>query len=651
VVLSAQPAGDPMPLLELLAVSRRYAEGASAVRALDDVSLRIYPGEFVAIMGQSGSGKSTLMNILGCLDRPSQGNYLVAGRDVGGLDPDALAALRRDTFGFVFQRYHLLNSVSASENVELPAIYAGSTRRVRAQRAQALLARLGLGDRAGHRPNQLSGGQQQRVSIARALMNDPEVILADEPTGALDSRSGEEVLDLLKQLHAKGHTVVLITHDAKVAAHARRVINIGDGRILHDSGPAPAAACMARCAPPGGAALPWLLDLGEAIKMALRSLRANGFRSALTLLGVVIGVAAVIAMLAIGNGSKQRIMDRIESLGRDVLTVYSGAPGLRSGEKLSQLDADALKDILHVSAISPERSLHGATLRHGAFDMQATVTGAWPAYATKQGWTMARGGFITEADVRGYAPVIVLGKTVADSLFRDGGDPLGRYVLVKNVPFEVIGVLAAKGASTSGTDMDKIAVIPLSTAQVRLFGKRDLDFIAVVVDDIRHLDASQHAIETLLRERRGRQDFSVRSNLSTIETVAETQDTLTVLLGSVAAISLLVGGIGVMNIMLVTVTERTREIGMRMATGARPGDILLQFNTEALVVCGIGGLIGVVLGMAAGWLAQANGVRVVFTPAPALLAFLSAVATGLLFGYLPARKASRLDPVAALAAE
>jgi macrolide transport system ATP-binding/permease protein len=651
--MKAQHMNQATPILELAGVSRQYTNGETVIRALDDVSLRIYPGEFVAIMGQSGSGKSTLMNIIGCLDRPTEGSYRVNGKDVTSLTKDERATLRRDMFGFVFQRYNLLPSVSAAENVELPAIYAGSPKRARIERAHELLARLGLGERAGHRPTELSGGQQQRVSIARALMNGAEVILADEPTGALDSRSGEEVLGLLKQLHADGHTIILITHDQKVADHAQRVIRIADGRILDDSGTASDDQHRPRLQTRRNEHAAWLPDLAEAVKMALRSLRGNIFRSALTLLGVVIGVAAVVAMLAIGNGSKQDVIQRIESMGSNLLLVFPGAPGTRPSGDIATLvtaDAEALKEIPNVGVVSPERSTR-ATVRYGNLDYQTNITGIWPGYASTQNWKMADGSFITQDDVQGYAPVIVLGQTVAKNLFPNGDDPVGRYVLVKSVPFEVVGVLAGKGANAFGSDMDNIALVPLSTGYMRLFGKQYLNSINVKVENVQQIESTQSAIETLIRQRHGKEDFQVRSTSSLLETATATQDTLTVLLASVAAISLLVGGIGVMNIMLVTVTERTREIGVRMATGARTANILLQFNTEALVVCGIGGLIGVGLGFATGLLAQAFGMKVAFTATPAVLAFFSAFATGLLFGYLPARKAAHLDPVVALASE
>ncbi|MDP9142749.1 MAG: MacB family efflux pump subunit [Pseudomonadota bacterium] len=641
------------PLIRLRGISKVYASGETEVRALDGVSLDIHAGEFVAIMGASGSGKSTLMNILGCLDVPSHGEYHVRGINVASLPPDDLAALRRDTFGFVFQRYNLLASISAAENVELPAIYAGRSKHERATRAQALLTQLGLGERSAHRPNQLSGGQQQRVSIARALMNGAEVMLADEPTGALDSRSGAEVLALLKDLHGQGRTIILITHDASVAAHAQRTIQFSDGRLISDSG-VPGQLPKAMEHSNGGARHPhWLPDLSEAVKMALRSLRANLFRSALTLLGVVIGVAAVVTMLAIGNGSKQDILKQIEAMGSNLLLVRPGVPGQRSSGDLATLvpeDATAVAELPNVLYVSPQRRT-SVTLRNGSVDYRSNATGVWPSYQQTQDWQMQSGSFINQDDVDRYMAVTVLGKTVADTLFPDGSDPVGQYLLIGNVPFEIIGVLAPKGANAFGSDMDDVALVPLSTGFVRLFGKRFLDSLNVKIESAADSDATQAAIEALFLQRHGTEDVRVRSTTALMETVETTQNTLTLMLGAVAAISLLVGGIGVMNIMLVNVTERTREIGLRMATGARRSNILLQFNTEALVVCGIGGAIGVVLGFVAGFVVEAFGSTVAFTAGPPILAFSSAFGTGLLFGYLPARKAAYMDPVVALASE
>ncbi|MFO1219233.1 MAG: MacB family efflux pump subunit [Burkholderiaceae bacterium] len=638
-----------MALIELREITRRHGE----TTVLDGVSLDIHEGEYVAIMGVSGSGKTTLMNLIGCLDAPSSGSYRFDGTEVAQLGPDALARMRRETFGFVFQHYHLLGAASAVENVEIPAIYAGVPRARRIERAKRMLASLGLAAQAGHRPAQMSGGQQQRVSIARALMNGGRVLLADEPTGALDSASGAEVLRLLRTLNLRGHTIVLVTHDPQVAAQATRLIRIADGRIVHDSG-APKAAL-----PYGGLlrtvrsvdAQHHLPDLTEAARMAWRSLRSHVLRTTLTLLGIVIGVASVVAMLSLGEGGRQAVLERIDAMGTDLLIVRPGARGVRvAGEPVTLVpeDAEAIAQLPNVRHAVPEYS-SGATLRAGAADYVANVSGTSEHLPAARNWALVQGSFFDESDMAGHAPVIVLGRTVARNLYGDDAPAIGGYLLVNNVPFQVIGVLAPKGATTSGADMDDVAFVPLATARARLFGKRYLRSIAVQVDDVARIDDTERDVTTLLTARHRRQDFQVRDLSELLEAAAKTQDTLRLLLGSVAAISLLVGGIGVMNIMLVSVTERMREIGIRMATGARRLHILLQFNVEALVVCAIGGLAGVAVGFAAAAAAQWVGHPVVYAATPALMALASAFATGVLFGYLPARKAARLHPVAALA--
>jgi len=641
-----------VPELKFDRLSRHFRVGDTLVRALDEVSLRIEAGEFVAIMGQSGSGKSTLMNILGCLDRPTGGSYHIDGLDASACSGDELALLRRSTFGFVFQRYNLLPSATAAENVELPAVYAGLPRRQRRQRAQMLLTKLGLGDRLHHTPARLSGGQQQRVAIARALMNDPPVILADEPTGALDSVSGGEVMELLRELHREGRTVVIITHDEQVASAAERIIHLHDGRITQAApGDAPGRAPTS----PGRVrhAAGVLSEIGEAAKMALRALRANLFRTALTLFGMMIGVAAVITLVAAGSGSYAKVMAQVNAMGTDLLLVRPGAPGFRGDGDLVTMtpaDAAAIGKLPLVSAVLPERSAR-ETVRAGNVDYATTITGVWPSLSIVRDWRVAVGANIDEHDLLTHAPVALLGRSVVQRLFGAGENPVGHHVLIRNVPFEVIGIMDTKGASSWGVDQDDIVFIPLSTGLVRLFGGDHVNVITVKVRDLSRLDDAQAAVSSLLLARHRTDDFSIRNMTALLDMASTTRRTLTILLSIAAAISLIVGGVGVMNIMLMSVTERTREIGVRMATGARTRDIMLQFNTEAAVVCAIGGGIGVCLGLGAGFALLRLGVPIELSAMPAVFAFGSAFVTGILFGYLPARKAARLDPVAALAAE
>jgi len=647
---------DAAPLIELEAVTKTYRTGDLAVQVLHGVSLAIYPGEFVAIMGASGSGKSTLMNILGCLDRPTSGTYRFNGEDVSGLERDELARLRREAFGFVFQSYNLIPTASAVENVEVPAVYAGLAAPARRARAEQVLGTLGLSDRLDHRPNQLSGGQQQRVSIARALMNGGEIVLADEPTGALDSKSGEDVLMLLEQLAARGHTVIIITHAAEVAARADRVIEIKDGRIVRDDGPRRAIAAAPAPRPNGGdhRVRTLVAETLEAGRTAVRALRANVFRTMLTLLGIVIGVASVIAMLAIGDGAKREVLDRVSGLGTNLLLVRPGAPNQRGqGGSIATMvpeDADAIAALPNVLAAVPELG-GNVTIRFGNADYQTSIMASTAAYPVARNWPIARGSFFSTEDVRSYAAVVVLGQTVVDSLFAPGVDPIGKHVILNNVLFQVIGIMGVRGASTWGTDQDDVVLVPITTGSLRLLGQRYLRNITVAVEDVARIDETQEAVSALLTDRHRTVDFQIRNMASIIQTATETQDTLTILLGSIAAISLLVGGIGVMNIMLVSVTERTREIGIRMATGARTRDILQQFLGEALVVSALGGLIGVAIGLGAAAIVQAFGKPVEFSVGPVLLAFGCAFLTGLVFGFMPARKAARLDPVVALAAE
>ena len=642
------------PLLHLQDITRVYGKGDAEVRALDGVDLTIREGEFVAIIGQSGSGKSTLMNLLGCLDRPTAGIYRIHGQDVSDMDADALAALRRRTFGFVFQRYNLLANVSASENVEIPAVYAGIRQSERKARAHDLLGRLGLGGRERSRPGQLSGGQQQRVAVARALMNDAEVILADEPTGALDTGTSEELLELLEELHRSGRTVILITHDQQVAQRADRTIELRDGKIVSDSGfvDRPQAALdqgEIKSSPS------FFLQLTESIKTAFRSLRANLFRTALTLLGVVIGVAAVVAMLAVGQGSQRDVMARFEDMGANLLFVSPGGDrGARMrGDAIATLtleDAEALGELDNVLAAVPSRS-GSATLRRGSNDHRGTVEGVSEDWLLANTRKLAYGSFFTAEDVDRRVGVVVLGTTTAGELFDNVSDAVGEYVFLAGAPFEIAGILDEEGASSFGRDQDDLALIPITTGMMRVFGSSYLSSVTIAVEDTDVISDTETQANDLLLQRHGTQDFRIRNTASLLESVQETQNSFSMLLGAVASISLLVGGIGVMNIMLVSVSERTREIGVRMATGARRSDILVQFIVEAVVVCALGGVIGILTGFAICAILANLGTSIAITPTPAILAFSTAFLTGFVFGFLPARNASRLDPVRALAAE
>ena len=655
------------PLFELENVTKVYnPDSEQRVEVLHGISLKIHRGEFVAIMGQSGSGKTTLMNILGCLDKPTGGYYKVAGADVSELDRGDLAWLRRTVFGFVFQSYNLIGTATALENVEMPAIYAGMDGADRRDRAHDLLNMLGLAERVTHRPSQLSGGQQQRVSIARALMNGGTAILADEPTGALDSRSGNEVLQFLEQLADQGHTIVIITHDPEVARHARRRIEIKDGEIVADviqswkapeetETPSPAAE-----EPPELQKFDFvdhtrrLDEFAATIRMALRALRANLLRTLLTLLGIVIGVGSVVAMLGVGQGARQDVLDRIGAMGTDLLLVRPGAPNQRGvGNVIATLvpqDAEAVATLPNVSAAVPELTA-SVTVRFGDSDYQTTADGTNADLTEVRDWPVLKGTFFTDKDAAHYAAVTVLGQTVVDNIFPPGVDPLGKFVLVNNVPFQVLGIMAPKGATASGSDLDDVLFLPLSTGSLRLFGVRNVRSVTVAVDDVSQIDHTQAAVSALLTERHRTEDFQIRNMAAILEAAKATQNTLTILLASVGAISLIVGGIGVMNIMLVSVTERTREIGIRMATGARTRNILQQFLTEAVVVSIFGGLLGIGCGfaMAAGFVQF--GVPVQISPSVVGMAFSCAVAVGLIFGFAPALKASRLDPVVALASE
>jgi macrolide transport system ATP-binding/permease protein len=641
------------PLISLRGISRRYTAGDQVTTVLDGIDLDIFAGESVAIIGQSGSGKSTLMNIMGCLDTPSDGTYRFAGRDVAGMDENSKAALRRAHFGFIFQRYQLLADLDALSNVEMPAVYNGAPRGKRRREAARILDQLGLSDRSHHRPSELSGGQQQRVSVARALINGGEVIFADEPTGALDSKSGSDLLGLLDDLHARGHTIITVTHDPAIAVRAQRVIEIKDGQIVSDTRKSPRAPAP-RLALPAAVTGVWAAAgrFREAVHMAVRAMTAHKLRSFLTMLGIIIGIASVVSMVALGTGSQKRVLENIASIGTSTIEIRKGTGfGDRRANAITTLvpaDAVALQNQPYASFVSPEvTTTVPVTRREITSTLQ--VRGVGGDYFTVGAFTQSAGTVFGSAALAQRDQVAVIDRNAADTFFTDGSDPVGQTILLDRVPMRVIGVVQPAGTSF-GSQSPRVYV-PYTTAATRLTGRTTLDSISVRVADTFDMALAEQLITDLMLQRHGVQDFFLVNSDTIRNTITSTAQTLSLLVAAIAVISLLVGGIGVMNIMLVSVTERTREIGVRIAVGARRSDIIAQFLIEAVLVCLIGGALGVGLAMGGGYLVSqvSSMFTLEFSAAIAAAAFGASSAIGILFGYLPARSASRLDPVAALA--
>ncbi len=640
-------------MIELRDIRKIYTPGAEEIRALDGVSLSICPGEFVAIMGASGSGKSTLMQILGLLDTPSSGAYKLFGEDVASLDSRRLAGLRSHYFGFVFQQFFLLPKLTALENAALPLLYSGNSRDAR--KARESLERVGLAERAAHKPNEMSGGQQQRVAIARALVNDPQIIFADEPTGNLDSRTKVEIMEHLRALNQAGKTIILVTHEEEMAHYARRIIVMRDGKILSDSAPA-ANVCKEAAAPspPNREAIHFL----DYLKQALISIWSHRTRSFLSVLGILIGIASVIAMLSLGEGASATMQRQLASLGSNMILVRpgtsrAGGVALESGSTTRLSDEDVLAirtQIPHLNGVSGVVTSRVQVIADGQ-NANTSVEAVERPYEKIRNLTPLTGRFFSPQEEQSGAKVALLGATIVKTLW-GGADPVGKTIRVNETYFNVIGVLPVRGVS-GPRDQDDVIIIPLKTGMRRLLGRDFLDGIYVDVAEAKYSDAVQEQIETLLNRRHrtvgSDSAFEIRNMADIKATLSSMTNTMTALLGTVAAISLVVGGIGIMNIMLVAVVERTKEIGLRKAVGATRRDILFQFLFESVLLSLIGGLLGVALGAGVSVLmAVVLGWAVSVSLFAVILATSFSFVIGIVFGLWPALKASALSPIVAL---
>ncbi|MCK3657161.1 macrolide ABC transporter permease/ATP-binding protein MacB [Pasteurellaceae bacterium Pebbles2] len=644
-----------MNIIEIKGISKFFGVGENRTQILKEIDLEIKKGDFIAIIGQSGSGKSTLMNIIGCLDTATSGSYQIDNQEVSHLNRDQLSDLRQKKFGFIFQRYNLLSTLSAVENVALPAIYAGADQKTRLERAALLLEKLGLGDKLDNKPSQLSGGQQQRVSIARALMNGGDIILADEPTGALDSKSGETVMEILRQLHAEGHTIILVTHDKNVAQFANRIIEIKDGRIIQDQRKSDLIAEKSPSPTVNKNAFSFYKDqFMESFRMSVKAIIAHKMRSLLTMLGIIIGITSVVSVVALGTGSQQKILANINSMGTNTMDVYNGTGfGDRNAEKMQNLniaDTQMLAKQSYIESVTPNSGVSG-TLTYSNATFTAQVRGVGEQYFNVKGLSLLQGSFFDATQVKSNENVAVIDENTLKQVFGEK-NPLGQILMLNKKPLKVIGVATAR--NNMGNISSSLNIyIPYTTAMNKISGNQKIDSITVKIKDDVNSTVAEKDLTNLLTIRHGKKDFFVMNTDSIKQTIQATTNTMKLLISSIALISLVVGGIGVMNIMLVSVTERTKEIGVRMAIGARQSNILQQFLIEAVLICLIGGLTGIFLSLMLGvlfnWLA--TDFTMIFSTFSIVAAVLCSTLIGVIFGYMPARNASQLNPINALARE
>ncbi len=641
-------------MIKLENVSKTFQFGENEICALKNINLTIQKGEFVAIMGQSGSGKSTLMNILGALDTPSSGSYFIDGREISRFDLDELAKLRSKKFGFIFQRYNLISTLNSMQNVALSAVYAGVEKSVREAKANEILSDLGLGDKTQNLPNKLSGGQQQRVSIARALINGGEIILADEPTGALDSKSGIKVMEIIKNLHEKGHTIILVTHDSNIAEWANRIIEIKDGEILTDTKKSELKFELKEQNLPQKREISANFDrFKESFKMSISSIFAHKLRSILTMLGIIIGVMSVICVIALGKGSQEQIMSSIKRIGTNTIEIFpgSGFGDMRSGriKTLTRDDASYLAKQNFLDYSTPNTNTSGV-ITYANKNINGSLRGGGKDSLAVNGITLQSGRTFSADDIENSRAVVIIDQNAKNELFADE-NPIGKTIFFNRRPLSIIGVAAPNDAFGSSENVRIYA--PYTSVINNITGDRYIHSITVKVKDDIDSQAAEERVKKLLSQKHGKSDFFTFNSDTIKQTVESTTQTMQLLIASIAAISLIVGGIGVMNIMLVSVTERTKEIGIRMAIGARKSDIMQQFLIEAVLLCVLSGIIGVILAFFAGeifnWLNLDFVMR--FSVAPVVLSLVASSAIGIIFGYIPALRASKLNPIDALLQE